>query len=127
MSEEFPLFPRLSEEGRQEAQALIDAFKEKLKEVASRVIGDLYCDAADFIESDSWTNFRNTIMDGFRNYANRKLQAEWDFAKIREEIFKQFHDEIIHELNQDLVQENEKLKKEIAWLNGLLEDQRRRY
>ena len=30
MSEEFPLYPDLSEEGKQESQALIDVFKEKL-------------------------------------------------------------------------------------------------
>uniref|UniRef100_A0A6H1ZZY0 Uncharacterized protein n=1 Tax=viral metagenome TaxID=1070528 RepID=A0A6H1ZZY0_9ZZZZ len=123
--EEFPLYPELSEEGKQEAQRLIDAFKEKLKKAAVEVIGDLYCDAADFIESDSWSNFRNTVMDGFRNYNNRKLQARWDFAEIRAAIFKQFRDEIIPELNQDLVKENEKLKKDVERLNGWLEECRR--
>lgn len=120
--EKYPLYPSLTEEGHQECQRLIDAFKEDLKKAANNVISDLYCDAADFIESDSWGNFRNTIMDGFRNYANRKLQNRWDFAEIRAEIFKQFHNEIIQELNQDLVEQNEKLKERIKFLEEVLHD-----
>ena len=116
MSEEFPLYPNLSEEGKQEAQALIDVFKEKLMKAAKEAISNLYCDAADFIESDSWSNFRNTIIAGYQNYGNRHRQGEWDFAKIRTEIFKQFRDEIIPELNQDLVKENEELRKDIERL-----------
>ena len=116
MSKEYPLYPELSEEGGAEAQALVDKFKEHLKKAAEEVLGDLYCDVAVHIESDSWTNYRNHLMAGLRNYSNRKIQGEYDFAAIRRAIFEEYRDEIIPELNQDLLEENKALKEEIEEL-----------
>lgn len=116
---EYPLYPELKEAGQEEAQALVDKFKEQLKEAANEAIGNLYCEVATHIESDSWTNFRNQIMEGFKNYDNRKIQGEYDFKKIREEIYKEFRDDIISDLNQDMVKEIESLKKQIEQMNEL--------
>ena len=113
MSNEFPLYPRLNEPGEEEAQDLVDRFKLKLKEAADEVIGTLYCDVATYIETDSWSNFRNQIMDGFKNYDNRKIQNGYDFKKIRAEIYKEYREDIIADLNQDLLEENEALKKDL--------------
>lgn len=124
MSEKYPLYPKLSEEGEKEAQLLLDSFKEKLKKIADEVLGNLYCDVACYIESDSWTNFRNELLDGLRNYNNRKIQGEYDFEKIRQSLYKEFRDDIINDLNQDLVKENEQLKKQIE---NLSESLRSRY
>jgi len=121
----FPLYPELPEAGREEAQALIDKFKEQLKKAAHDAISDLYCDVAVFIESDSWGNFRNKLMDGFKNYSNRKLQADYDFKEIRRQIFKEFRADIIKDLNQDLVEENEKLKNDVARLEQWLRERNR--
>jgi len=112
-NEEFPLYPYLPEVGRQEAQELVDAFKIQLTKVAKEAISELYCDVAVFIESDSWGNFRNKIMDGFKNYNNRKIQAEYDFKDIRRQIYKEYRDEIIKDLNQDLLDENKDLKHQL--------------
>ncbi len=125
MDNEYPLYPAISEEGKREAERLIEGFKVKLKRAADEVLSDLYVDIPAFIESDSWGNFRNTIMDGFKNYANRKRQNEWNFAEIRAEIFKQFHDDIINDLNKDLVEENSKLKKEVERLEGWVNEHKR--
>ena len=77
MSDNYPLYPNLSEQAEQEAQELMNTFREKFKKVAHDTIEDslseLYCDITPYIQSDSWTNFRNQIMDGFRNYNNRKI------------------------------------------------------
>jgi len=124
MNNDFPLFPTLTEEGQEEAQKLIDAFKIKLVKAAEEVISALYCDIATYIESDSWTNFRNELLDGFRNYNNRKIQGLYDFQEIRKSLLKEFKEEIIYDLNQDLVEENQKLKEHI---NILYEQLRRRY
>ena len=113
MSKEYPLYPEVTEKGQQEAQNFINEFKEKLKKVADEVIGDLYVDIPSYIESDSWSNFRNEIMAGFKNYDNRKLQNKYDFKEIRAEIYKDFKTDIIKDLNGDLLEENEKLKEEI--------------
>ena len=113
MSDEFPLFPELSEAAKQEAQALMGDFKRQLKKLADEVLGNLYCDVIDHIETDSWTNYRNDLMDGFQNYNNRLVQGEHDFKKIRQAILKEHREDIIADLNQDLVAENEQLKKQL--------------
>jgi len=123
---EYPLFPELSEEGKAEVQLLIDSFKDKLTKVAEETIANLYTDAVSYIESDSWTNFRNQIMDGFKDYDNRKIQGEWNFKEIRAEIFKQFKSDIINDLNQDIYEENLKLKQQIIALQQLREWERSR-
>jgi predicted HAD superfamily phosphohydrolase len=112
MAEEFPLYPELSEEGAQEAQKLVDRFKAELTKAADNAIGDLYCDVATHIESDSWTNYRNKLMDGLQNYDNRLVQGEHDFKKIRQSILEEHREDLIKDLNQDLVQENEALKEQ---------------
>lgn len=121
MSKEFPLYPQLSEIGQQEAQKLIDAFKEQLIKVATEAIGDLYCDVPSYIESDSWSNFRNELMAGFQNYQTSKVQSSYDFKKIRAEIFKEFREEIIKDLDQDILQQNQELKLQIEHLSSMLE------
>jgi hypothetical protein len=113
MTKEYPLYPSLPEEGQKEAQQLIDWFKEKLKKSAEEVLSDFYCKIMPYAETDSWTNFRNELLDGFRNYGNRKIQAEYDFKEIRQAIFTEYRDEIIQDLNQDLVKEVEDLKRTI--------------
>jgi len=54
------------------------------------------------------------MMDGFKNYNNRHVQGEFDFKKIRRAIYEEFRDEIIEDLNQDMVEEIESLKKQVA-------------
>jgi len=118
---EYPLFPELPEGGDEEVVALVERFKDVLKKAADDVIGDLYVDIAPHIQSDAWTNFRNDLMDGLRNYRNRKMQASHDFKQIRAAIYKEFREEIIADLNQDLMEEVESLKEDLArareWAN----------
>lgn len=118
--EEYPLYPELTEAGKQEAQRLIERFKktaeEILKPMIDNFITDVYCDVAIHIESDSWINFRNTIMDGYKNYSNKSIQAEYDFKEIRKQIYKDYKDEIDKDLNQDSLEKITILEKEISYL-----------
>lgn len=111
MNKEYPLYPTLSEEAKIEAQLIMDRFKEQMGKLCEEVLSQLYCDVSAYIESDHWTNYRNDLLAGFQNYGNRKIQASYDFEKIRRAIFKEYRDEIINDLNQDLVRENEELKE----------------
>jgi len=113
---EYPLYPKLTEQGEKEAQQIIDSFKEKISKVAEETIQELYCDVALYIESDSWSNFRNEIMDGFKNYDNRKIQSEYDFKKIRQAILKNHKEDIIKDLDKDLLLEIKNLKETIEFL-----------
>lgn len=121
MEKESPFYPILSEAGSKEAQELIDVFKAKLIEAAKDVISSLYCDVAVFINSDSWTNFRNKILDGYKDYNNSKFSdVKYDFAEIRKQLYKDFREDIIKDLNQDMVKEIEELKNRIESLQNFL-------
>lgn len=116
MNEQYPLYPLLSEEAKKQAQELMNQFKEKMLKVCEETLLDLYCDVSCYIESDHWTNYRNEILDGFRNYNNSKIQGKHDFAKIRAEIYKEFRNELIPDINQDMLEEIESLKRQIKWM-----------
>ena len=111
---QFPLFPRLTEEAANEAQALMDGFKAKMLKLCEETLGQLYCDVSMYVESDHWTNYRNDLLAGLRNYGNRKIQASYDFAKIRRAIFDEYRAELIADINQDLLEEIDELKKTIS-------------
>ncbi len=110
------LYPYLSEEGKTEAQNLIELFKIDLKKAADETIGDLYCKMGEYIESDSWSNFRVSIMNAMSGYGDIKGQLPYDCKKIRETILKEHREELIEDLNQDLIEENKTLKLEIQRL-----------
>ncbi len=116
MSDKYPLYPELSEAGGAEAQFLVDKFKDEIIKAANDVIGTLYCDIACHIESDSWTNYRNQMLEGFKNYNNRKIQGEYDFKQIRKAILKEHREDIVEDLNQDMLKEIESLKTTIEFL-----------
>ena len=115
-TEEYPLFPALAEGGAEEAQALIESFKKQLSKAAEQASGELYCDIVPHIESDSWVNYRNDLLAGLRDYRNRTIQGDYDFAQIRQAIYKEYRDELIVDLNQDLVKENDELKRQIEFM-----------
>lgn len=102
--EDYPFYPDLNESGKEEAQALMNKFKVNAKNVLDTLLneylGEVYCNVIPDIESDSWQNYRNTIMDGFRDYNNRS-RREYDFKAIRQQIYKEHKEEINHCLNQD--------------------------
>jgi hypothetical protein len=117
MSDKYPIYPELGETGEKEAIALIERFKAELKKaaicIAEEVTSDLYVHVMPFIESDSWGNFRNAVMDGYKDYGNRNIQAAYDFKEIRQAILEKHREEIIMDLNQDLLAEIKSLKKQL--------------
>ena len=123
MNEEYPLYPELSAQGKEEAQKIMDSFKPKIKSMIESIMDELYTDVSYYVESDHWTNYRNAIMDGFRNYGSGKPNHEYDYKELRMAIYRNHREEIVNDLNQDLVKENEDLK---AQINTLLESQRNR-
>ena len=124
--EEYPLFPELSEEAENEAVAFLGGFKRKMLKVVEETLSEVYCNLVPHIETDAWTNFRNELMDGFRNYDNRKVQGEYDFAKIRQKIYEEYRDEIIKDLDQDNLERITKLEAQVEDLNRRLEWSMRR-
>jgi len=124
MSEEYPLYPELTEQGKQEAQKIMDSFKPKLKSLMDEVLSDLYTDVSYYIDSDHWTNYRNALMNGFKGYKHGKTNHEYCYKDLRQAIYENNKEEIVKDLNQDLVEEVEKLKEQIEQLH---EQSRERY
>jgi len=120
MSEEYPLYPSLTEQGEEEAQKIMDSFKPKLARVMKDVLDDLYTDVAYYIESDSWVNYRNALMDGFKGYTGGKANHAYDYKELRQAIYDNHKDEIVKDLNQDLVEENQQLKDQVKILYNTL-------
>jgi hypothetical protein len=65
MSENYPLYPKLTEKADEEARDLISSFKQKLVIAAEEAISEMYSDVLPYIESDAWGNFRNELMEVF--------------------------------------------------------------
>lgn len=120
----YPFYPELNEAGNDEAQMLMDKFKADAKKVLDNLLDDylgtVYTDLLPSIESDSWTNYRNKMMDGFRNYNNRLVQSQHDFKTIRQEIYKEFRDDIVKDLDQDNLQKISELQIQIKYLQESL-------
>lgn len=122
MSEEkpYPLYPELSELGKLEAQELVENIKSKIRKAMEDVMGDFYTGIPDYIESDSWTNYRNTLLRGLTDYSNSG-KYRYDFQEIRQAIYKENKEQIDKDLNQDLLEEIERLKGQVKHYQELRE------
>lgn len=120
MSEDYPLYPELTEQGREEAQKIMDSFKPRLTKLMEEVLSDLYTDVSYYVDSDHWTNYRNALMDGFKGYGGGKPNHEYEYKELRQAIYTNHKEEIVNDLNQDLVAENDRLKAQIESLQNML-------
>ena len=63
------------------------------------------------LEDKIWREVSNQIM---RGYSEGKW-SKYNHKELRETLLKENKEQIIKDLNQDLVEENEKLKKDLQW------------
>lgn len=112
-------YPELSELGKLEAQELIENIKSKFRKVMESVMRDFYINIPDYIESDSWTNYRNTLLSQICDYRDSSGTYRYDYKKIRQAIYSEFKEQINKDLNQDLLEEIDSLKKRIIFLEEL--------
>lgn len=120
MSEQFPQYPELTEEAELLAQKFIDSkkdhIKKLIKEVSEEVLGDIYTDVASWIKCDSWSNFRQQIIDFVCDYGRLREHCDWDAQKIRKRIFQEYKEELIEDLNQDNLKKIKELEEQIHLL-----------
>jgi hypothetical protein len=113
---EYPLYPSLTEDGKKEAQMLMDHFSRILKTTVEKMIqecqSEFYTDILNEVESDHWQNYRTKIINALCDYRNKKHSVH-DFDRIRESIYRNHKDLIIPDLNQDLLKEIESLKQQL--------------
>ena len=111
----YPLYPELTEQGKIEAQAIMDSFKPRLKDMMDEALGELYCDVIQHIESDTWSNFRTSIIDAMRGYkmTGESKMMDYELKVIRDAVYNDHKDELIKDLNKDLLEENARLTDKI--------------
>jgi len=113
------LYPELSELGKHEAQLVLNKFKEELLSITEDSLRDIYCDVVVHIESDSWTNYKNVLMDGLSNLHRDCKYDNHDYKKIRQAIFEEHKEELIKDLNKDLLKTIEELKETLKFERSL--------
>lgn len=118
-SEESTLYPKLTAQGEEEAQRIMDSFKPKIKKVIEEVMSDLYTDVSYYVQSDHWENYRNDLMNGLKSYGTGKKDDEFLWKQVRQAIYFNHKDEITKDLNQDLLEENKQLLDKITQLENL--------
>lgn len=130
-----------SEKVQAEGQAFIDSFRKRMKEIADETIGELYVNCMPYLESDTWTNYREALrIELEHEYKFTNFKTKWAvnfrravFVENREEISKFIEQDILKRIKhledcrqefemfrytpvgdtyQCLVKENEKLLKE---------------
>lgn len=120
MENNYPLYPELNNDGNKDAQELMNKFKAQAKKMLTSLLDDymseFYIDILPEIETDSWQNYRNTMMEGFQNYNNRHAHNRFDFKEIRQQIYNDFREDIIKDLNQDNLDKIAELEKSIEYL-----------
>lgn len=117
-------YPELDQNGKDQAQELMNSFKLKLADCAKNVFDDFYCDVTTHIESDSWQNFRTDIINGIQGYTEHSKKYPHDYSRIRESIIKNHREELIKDLDIDNLKEIEKLKRDVKRLEQELRDRR---
>lgn len=86
-----------------EAQSHIDKFRHKMKEIAEECLGEIYVNITPYIETDSWTNYREALRIELQHeykYSNFKQDWAVDFRRAvfvenREEISKLIESDIL--------------------------------
>lgn len=106
---------RLSPEGEKEFEHYIQLAKDRMRDACDEILGEIYIHLPEWIETDSWVNFRNASFDAIRDYS--KLNR-WNAQKIRESILANHREQIIADLNQDSLDRI----KQLEWI---IEDRER--
>lgn len=112
-------FPTLTEEGKKQAERLIEGFKVGMARAAERAIGEFYGDILPYIESDAWSNFRQQIVEEVCGYGRTLTRDSLDAKHIRYALLKHHRAEIIEDLNQDHLDRIAQLEKQVAMLQEM--------
>jgi len=112
------IYPTLAEQGKEEAQELMNEFKEKMLKLSEGILNDLYIDVTSYVESDHWQNYRNKIMRGLCDYTEQRKHSFYNFKELRKAILAEHRELLVEDLNSDLLEEVADLKRKIEWMEN---------
>jgi hypothetical protein len=107
-------YPMLSEEGVAEVQRLMDRFKADITEAAKNIIEDattdMYCNVADYVDSDSWHNYRRSIIDQLGRY-DKQGYSQYDAKELGRQLLRYHKEEIQSDIIKDLQEQLDREKE----------------
>jgi hypothetical protein len=132
-----------------EAQGFINKFRKQMKDIADETLGDLYCNIMPYMETDTWTNYRESLrLELEREYKFSNFKQDWAvnfrravFVENREELSKLIEADILKRIKhledfrqefdqfryspggdryQDIVKERDKLTRALELAVGAL-------
>ena len=110
-------YPELTNEGKEQAQILINRLFEESKKTVVDILNeytlDVYANILPYIESDAWENFRSSIMNYLMGYNQQDESLKSFYKTLRSVILKEHREEIINDLNQDNMDEIASLKESL--------------
>lgn len=91
-----------SDELDERAMECIESFKKKMRSVIDEALGDIYVNVVPYLESDAWTNYRESLrLELEREYKFTNFKSDWA-KRFRRAVFVENRDEIIPLLEKDL-------------------------
>lgn len=87
---------------QKESQEIMDGFRKKIKDVIDECLGDLYVNIMPYVETDTWTNYREALrLELEHEYKYSKFKSEWA-RNFRRAVFVENRDEMIPLLEKDM-------------------------
>lgn len=108
----------LNEQGVKEAEEVLLGIADKAKKLVANEFHDYYVNLPDYIESDSWLNFRNKVESEVEGSAWEYAGTQGFGERIRAKIFEEHKDELIPLLNADLLKKISDLESRIESLQS---------
>ena len=86
-----------------EAQEFIDLYRKKMKEVADDILGEIYVNIMPYMETDTWTNYREALrVELEHEYKYSNFKSEWA-TKFRRAVFVENREEISKLIEHDIL------------------------
>lgn len=88
---------------QKDAQEFMDKYRVKMKDISDEILGELYVNILPYVETDSWTNYRESLrIDLEHEYKFRKFKEPWA-TNFRRAIFVENRDEISKLISEDIL------------------------
>jgi hypothetical protein len=121
MNDEYPLYLEFNiivqNQTEEITKKYLENFKKKCIGILDELTEEYISTIIDHIENDiCWdNNIKQEIVNELCDYGNREIKGVYIFDKIRRSILGHYRNEIIEDLNQDVIQRNEKLNHELIY------------
>ena len=92
-----------AEKLQKDSQEFMDKFRSRMKDIADETLGELYVNILPYVDTDSWTNYREALrIDLEHEYKFRKFKEPWA-TNLRRAIFVENREELSNLISDDIL------------------------